>query len=139
MHPELQGHPEYFTKEIVPLADNVYQAFGFAASNVYMIVGDDGVVIVDTSESTTAAEAILAEFRKITDLPVKTIILTHSHRDHISGARIFAEGGSPEILTSDKWTENPLTVASSNKQAAKPFRRGRVGNLVLGFLIQKKS
>jgi alkyl sulfatase BDS1-like metallo-beta-lactamase superfamily hydrolase len=82
MHPELKAHPAYFEKEIVKLADNVYQAFGFAASNVYMIIGDDGLIIVDTSETTAAAENILAEFRKITDLPIKTIILTHSHRDH---------------------------------------------------------
>ena len=50
MHPELKAHPEYFQKEIVQLADNVYQAFGFAASNVYMIIGGDGLIIVDTSE-----------------------------------------------------------------------------------------
>ena len=50
MHPELKAHPEYFQKEIVQLADNVYQAFGFAASNVYMIIGDDGLIIVDTSD-----------------------------------------------------------------------------------------
>ena len=42
MHPELKQHPEYFP-EIIPLADNVFMAFGFAASNVYMIVGDDSV------------------------------------------------------------------------------------------------
>ena len=100
MHPELQAHPDYFKKEIVALADNVYQAFGFAASNVYMIVGDDGVVIIDTTETTTAAENILAEFRKITDLPVKMIILTHSHRDHVSGARVFAGDSNPQILAS---------------------------------------
>ena len=66
MHPELKAHPAYFEKEVVQLADNVYQAFGFAASNVYMIIGDDGLIIVDTSETTVAAENILAEFRKIT-------------------------------------------------------------------------
>ena len=49
MHPELKAHPDYFRKEIVQLADNVYQAFGFAASNVYMIVGDDGVIIISTT------------------------------------------------------------------------------------------
>ena len=76
MHPELRRHPEYFKKEIVKLADNVYQAFGFAASNVYMLIGKDGLVIVDTTETTSAAKNILAEFRKITDLPVKKIILT---------------------------------------------------------------
>lgn len=102
MHAELQTHPEYFNKTVVQLADNVYQALGFAASNVYMIVGDDGVVIVDTTETTAAASNVLSEFRKITDLPVKTIILTHSHRDHVSGASVFAANASPEILASAK-------------------------------------
>ena len=100
MHPELKAHPEYFRKEVVQIADNVFQAFGYAASNVYMIRGDDGLVIIDTSESTGAAENILAEFRKISHLPVRTIIYTHSHRDHVSGATVFAEGGQPEILAS---------------------------------------
>ncbi len=122
MHPELKAHPEYFQKEIVQLADNVYQAFGFAASNVYMIVGDDGVIIVDTTETTTAAENILAEFRKITDLPVKTIILTHSHRDHVSGASVFAEGGTPQVLASDRSSEDPLIVQTKHPRAAKAMQ-----------------
>ena len=54
MHPELRRHPEYFKKEIVKLADNVYQAFGFAASNVYMLIGKDGLVIVDTQRQPVA-------------------------------------------------------------------------------------
>ena len=113
-HPELKAHPEYFSKAIVQLADNVYQAFGFAASNVYMIVGDSGLVIIDTSESTGAAENILAEFRKITDLPIKTIIYTHSHRDHVSGASVFAESDNPDILASTRFSDDFLAVASNH-------------------------
>ena len=122
MHPELKAHPEYFQKEIVQLADNVYQAFGFAASNVYMFVGDDGVIIVDTSETTAAAENILAEFREITDLPITTIILTHSHRDHVSGASVFAEGGAPEIIASKRYSEDSLFVASNHPQPVKAMQ-----------------
>ena len=122
MHPELQAHPEYFEKEIVQIADNVYQAFGFAASNVYMIVGDGGVVIIDTTETTTAAENILAEFRRITDLPVKTIILTHSHRDHVSGASVFAAGESPEILASDRSSEDSLLEETRHPRAVKAMQ-----------------
>ena len=122
MHPELKAHPEYFQKEIVQLADNVYQAFGFAASNVYMIIGDDGLIIVDTSETTVAAENILVEFRKISDLPIKTIILTHSHRDHVSGASVFADGGSPEILASTRYSEDSLFVASDHPQPVKAMQ-----------------
>ncbi len=119
MHPELKAHPEYFTKDVVQLADNVYQAFGFAASNVYMIIGDDGLIIVDTTETTAAAENVLAAFRKITDLPVKTIILTHSHRDHVSGASVFAEGGNPEVLASARPSGDSLIEEGTHPRATK--------------------
>ncbi len=118
MHPELQSHPEYFSKDVVRLADNVYQAFGFAASNVYMILGDEGIVIIDTTETTAAAQNVLTEFRKITDLPVKTIILTHSHRDHVSGARVFAAGGKPEIIASDRTSRDSLIEETAHPRAA---------------------
>ena len=117
MHAELKAHPDYFRKEIVPLADNVYMAFGFAASNVYMIIGDDGLIIIDTTETTAAAANILAEFRKISDLPVKTIILTHSHRDHVSGASVFAEDNKPEVITSNKGSEDPLIEDTPHPRA----------------------
>ena len=122
IHSELQAHPEYFTKQVVRLADNVYQAFGFAASNVYMIVGDDGLVIIDTSESTAAAVNTLAEFRKISSLPIKTIIYTHSHRDHVSGASVFAEGQNPEILASSQYSDDPLAVASGHARPRKAMQ-----------------
>ena len=122
MHPELKAHPEYFQKQIVQLADNVYMAFGFAASNVYMIVGDDGLIIIDTTETTAAATNILAEFRKITDLPVASIILTHSHRDHVSGAAVFAEGNAPEVITSDKGSEDPLIEEMRHPRATKAMQ-----------------
>ena len=64
----------------------------------HMLIGKSGLVIVDTTETTSAAKNILAEFRKITDLPVKKIILTHSHRDHVSGASIFSEGEDVQVI-----------------------------------------
>lgn len=94
----LRVHNAEFDKTIYQLAPNAYLSVGYAESNVGMIVGDDGLIIVDTTESTKAAETILAEFRKITDLPVRTIVYTHSHRDHFSGATVFAEGQEVEII-----------------------------------------
>lgn len=122
MHAELKAHPAYFQKEIIRLADNVYMAFGFAASNVFMIVGDDSLVIIDTTETTQAAANILAEFRKISDLPVKTIILTHSHRDHVSGASVFAEDNAPQVITSARGSEDPLIEETQHPRATKAMQ-----------------
>jgi len=95
---KLRAHSAEFRKDVIQVTDGVYFAIGYAASNVTMIVGTDGIIIIDTTESTRAAANVLAEFRKITDLPVKAIVYTHSHRDHVGGASVFAEGAAPEVI-----------------------------------------
>lgn len=72
---------EQFRETIVSVAENVYTAVGFSVSNVSMIVGDGGLVIIDTGMTLTDAGRIAAEFRKISDKPVRAIIYTHSHGD----------------------------------------------------------
>lgn len=111
---KLRAHNAEFEKTVFKLAENTYLAVGYAASNVGMIVGHDGVIIIDTTESTKAAENILAEFRKITDKPIKTIIYTHSHRDHISGASVFATDGDVEILAHHAFDSD--LVGSADRQ-----------------------
>ncbi|MGX9354005.1 alkyl sulfatase dimerization domain-containing protein [Roseobacteraceae bacterium S113] len=89
-----------FKKQVVELAPGIWTAVGFAASTQHMIEGTSSVTIVDTSESTRAAENVLAAFREHSQNPVARIIYTHSHRDHISGATVFAEGSEIPILAS---------------------------------------
>jgi len=93
-HPDLVARSQQFPREIVTFGDGICGAVGYAASNVYMIEGPDAVAIIDTSENTEAAGNILTEFRKLTPKPVRTKIYTHGHRDHISGASVFAEGAN---------------------------------------------
>ena len=109
-HPQLIAQNNQFPKELVTLAPNVYAAVGFAASNVHLIVGEAGVIVIDTTETTQAAQNILTEFRKICDLPITTIIYTHSHRDHISGATVFAEGQDVELIAADNFSSDLVNV-----------------------------
>ncbi len=112
-HPELVRHSEEFRKEIITLAPGVYTASGYAASNVHFLIGDDGILVIDTTETTRAAENILADMRQISDLPIGTIIFTHSHRDHISGAAVFADGGTPDIVASHLFSSDLVDVDTS--------------------------
>lgn len=82
----LQKHSEEFKKEVIKVKENIYVAIGFGLANSIMIVGDDGIVIVDVMESGEAAKEVLAEFRKITSKPLKAIIYTHNHADHVFGS-----------------------------------------------------
>ena len=93
----LRAQSEQFEERVIKVADNVYTAVGYSVSNVSMIVGDDGVVIVDTGMMGEAAEKIAQEFRKLSDKPVKAIIFTHSHGDHTGGAPAFFGKTFPQI------------------------------------------
>ena len=98
-HPDLVQHNQtQFRKSVIQVGPGVWTAVGFAASTQHMIEGETSVTIVDTSESTKAAENVLGEFRKFSSKPVGRIIYTHSHRDHISGATVFAEGRDIPLL-----------------------------------------
>ena len=86
----LQKHTEEFEQKVYRVSDNVYSAVGFGLANSIMIEGDDGLIIVDTMESTNEAKTVIREFRKITHKPVKAIVYTHNHTDHVFGAQVFA-------------------------------------------------
>ncbi|MAA86436.1 MAG: MBL fold metallo-hydrolase, partial [Haliea sp.] len=81
-----------FRRDIIEVVPGIHVAIGYALANVILIEGDDGVIIVDTTESLEAARTVKAEFDRITDKPVQAIIYTHNHTDHIFGAEAFAAG-----------------------------------------------
>jgi alkyl sulfatase BDS1-like metallo-beta-lactamase superfamily hydrolase len=75
----------------VKIGDAIYMAP--ATGNVYMVTTPAGNVIVDTALADLAAEAkklLVAENHG----PVKYIILTHSHADHIGGISLWKEPGT---------------------------------------------
>lgn len=112
-HPALIAQNAQFEKKLHQLSPTVFTAVGYAASNVHFLVGTNGVVVIDTTETTQAATNILAEFRKVSGLPITTIIYTHSHRDHISGASVFAEEKDVEVIAADNFTSDLVNVDDS--------------------------
>ncbi|TWT67582.1 alkyl/aryl-sulfatase [Allorhodopirellula solitaria] len=93
----LAAQAKQFERQVIQVADKVHVAVGFSPANVSMIEGDDGVVIIDTGMSIDDGNQILAEFRKLTNKPVKAIIFTHSHGDHTGGAAAFFGDERPKI------------------------------------------
>jgi cyclase len=86
----------YFT--LVPLGNGVWAAIakegGKAGGNAGFVVGDNGVAVIDTFEDPAAAEELLATIRGITKLPVKFVVNTHYHFDHVNGNDVFAAAGA---------------------------------------------
>lgn len=109
--PELETHTKIFEKKIYKIGSNVYSAVGFGPANTIMVECDDCIVLLDVSRELESAKAVKEEFAKITSKPLKTIIYTHSHPDHIHGARGWvtqemAESGEVEIIAHETLLEN---------------------------------
>src|ERR1044071_2818164 len=80
----VDGKPQF-----IKVTDRVYCATGYALGNVIFVITDKSAVVIDTTESMQSARRALAEFRKVSQLPISYIIYTHHHGDHINGARVF--------------------------------------------------
>jgi glyoxylase-like metal-dependent hydrolase (beta-lactamase superfamily II) len=86
-----------FAYTIEPLALGVYafvephQTSGLVSSNSLVVVGDDGVLVVDTGHFPSLARKMIADIRRLTPLPVRYVVTTHWHTDHILGNAAFRE------------------------------------------------
>ncbi len=124
---ELRKQSSEFKKELIKLSDSVYAAVGYDGSNASMIIGDDGVIIVDSLRSLGAAEELARDFRKITDKPVKAIIYTHSHPDHIGGASAFAGDDKPAVYARANFSslkpKKPAVLKALRARGVRQFGR----------------
>lgn len=91
---DLATHSAEFRREVVQAAPGVWVAVGFGIANSILVEGEDGSIVVDTMESLESAQAVAAAFAKVSSKPVKAIVYTHSHPDHVGGAPAFVPAGS---------------------------------------------
>ena len=73
---------------LLKVSDITYLAYGWDITSTHMIVTDEGLIIIDTPMAKESGEEMLVELRKVTDKPVKAIVYTHNHIDHVAGSKI---------------------------------------------------
>jgi glyoxylase-like metal-dependent hydrolase (beta-lactamase superfamily II) len=89
-------HAQDFEKirvETIPLGGSVYMLASRAGGNLAVCAGDDGVFLVD-SDYKELFDKVQAAVAKISDKPIRFVVNTHWHFDHVGGNEGFAKKGS---------------------------------------------
>jgi len=79
------------------LGDGLYAYTAEGDPNTGIIVGDDGVMVIDTQATPVMAQQVIARIREVTDKPVKYVVLSHYHAVRVLGASAY---GAEQIIAS---------------------------------------
>ena len=82
------------------LSENAYAYTAEGDPNSGVIIGDDGVLIVDTTATPAMAQDLIAKIRSVTDKPIKYVVLSHYHAVRVLGASAYFEEGAQQVIAS---------------------------------------
>ena len=71
------------------LAPGAYAYTAEGDPNSGVIVGDDGVMVIDATATPVMAQSLIERIRGVTDLPIRYVLLTHYHAVRVMGASAF--------------------------------------------------
>jgi len=92
-HADLEEKQVTFSK----LADNAYAYTAEGDPNTGIVIGDDGVMVIDTQATPVMAQDVLEKIRSVTDKPVKYVVLSHYHAVRVLGAAAY---GADHVIAS---------------------------------------
>jgi alkyl sulfatase BDS1-like metallo-beta-lactamase superfamily hydrolase len=109
-HPSLWRQGQLVARQgLYQVCDGIYQVRGLDLSNMTLVEGDTGVIVIDPLISAETAAAALGLYRAHRgDRPVTAVIYTHAHVDHFGGVHGVLEGPVP-ILAPHGFMESAVS------------------------------
>lgn len=95
-----QADLEVKKTSFIKLSDNAYAYTAEGDPNSGVIIGDDSVMVIDTTATPVMAQALIKHIRSVTDLPIKYVVLSHYHAVRVLGASAYFDEGAEQIIAS---------------------------------------
>ncbi len=107
------------TPQVKPIGPGLYAYISDndSSANSTFLIGNKGILVVDTGFDATEGTKLLQAIRSVSSLPVEYIVNTHYHRDHQGGNSVV---GPSAIVISTDWTRERTLVVI---QASPPQER----------------
>ena len=87
--------------QLKQIAPDLFFLYDDVSSNSAFLVGDDGVLVIDTRQHPAHGRDLIERIRKVTDKPFKWAVNTHAHGDHFLGNPEFKKIGATIIAHRD--------------------------------------
>lgn len=86
------AHGKLFQERVTRVGQTPVWQLEFQGMNIVVVEGRDGLIILDTGMNRAIAGAALTKIRaQISTKPIRAIVYTHHHPDHVNGAEVFAD------------------------------------------------
>jgi glyoxylase-like metal-dependent hydrolase (beta-lactamase superfamily II) len=111
--------PVFTTYETVKLVEGIYAFIspeatgGFVSGNSVLVIGSDGALVVDSGHVPSLTKRMIADIARLTDKPVRFLVNTHWHPDHVSGNSLYRERWPDVAIVSTPATQFELTRPDS--------------------------
>jgi len=110
------GAHSYFVQGQAGAASSANEGF---MSNAGFVVTREGVVVFDALASPPLAEKLVSLIRKVTQKPIKRVIVSHYHADHFYGLQVF------RALGAEIWAHRAAEGATRTEEAAQRLAQRR--------------
>jgi glyoxylase-like metal-dependent hydrolase (beta-lactamase superfamily II) len=82
------------------LSENAYAYTAEGDPNSGVVIGDESVLVVDTTATPRMARELIHHIRQVTDMPIRQVVLSHYHAVRVLGASAYKEEGCEHIIAS---------------------------------------
>ncbi|MFZ3040178.1 MAG: MBL fold metallo-hydrolase [Thiobacillus sp.] len=121
---QVPGTPVYYIEGLSGVPDSVNEGH---TSNAGFVVTEAGVVVFDALGTPALGYRLLQRIREVTDKPIKCVVVSHYHADHIYGLQAFKEHGNAPTVVAQRGTLGYAggTADSQGEDAARRLEQRR--------------